>query len=61
MGLLQVLCKTYKKDTIFAASLIKLLAKLDEDLVKMQSKMSKIDEKKASYKKMAKMQRTNYS
>ena len=59
VGLVQILCKTYKKDTIFAGSLIKLLSKLDEDISKMQSRMTKEQEKKANYKKIARICRSN--
>ena len=48
-----MLCKTYKRDEIFADSMIKLLTRLEDELVKEQAKLEKIDEKKKNYKQLA--------
>ena len=50
LSLIQVLCKTYKRDTIFAGSLTKLLLKLEDEIVRSIAKQEKMEEKKANYK-----------
>lgn len=53
LTLIQVLCKTYKRDTIFAGSLTKLLQKLEDELVRERAKLEKTEEKKKMYKSLA--------
>ena len=48
-----VLCKTYKKDQIFASSISKLLVKLEDELISERAKLEKTEEKKKSYKHLA--------
>ena len=53
LSLVQVLCKTYKRDPMFATSLLNLLQKLEDEIVKDRAKFEKSEEKKASYKQLA--------
>lgn len=48
-----VLCKTYKKDEIFASSISKLLLKLEDELIVERAKFERVDEKKKNYKQLA--------
>ena len=60
MSLVQVLCKTYKRDPMFASSLLNLLQKLEDEIVKDRVKYEKSEEKKASYKQMARSLNSQY-
>ena len=42
-----MLCKTYKRDPMFASSLLNLLQKLEDEIVKDRVKYEKSEEKKA--------------
>ena len=53
LSLCQVLCKTYKRDTIFAGSMTNVLQKLEDELGKLHYAVRKTDEKKRHYKQMA--------
>lgn len=53
LSLIQVLCKTYKRDTIFAGSLTKLLLKLEDEIVRSIAKQEKMEDKKSNYKQLA--------
>lgn len=48
-----MLCKTYKRDTIFSESLTKLLQKLEDELVRERARLEKTEEKKKMYKTLA--------
>ena len=50
---MQVLCKTYKKDAIFAGSLVKLLARLEDEVVAERARLERTEEKKRRYKQLA--------
>ena len=53
LSLIQVLCKTYKRDEIFAQSLTKLLAGLEDEMVKERARYERMEERKKSYKQFA--------
>ena len=53
LSLCQVLCKTYKRDTIFAGSMTNVLQKIEDELGKLQYTVQKSDEKKRHYKHVA--------
>ena len=42
LGLITVLCKTYKKDTIFAGGLNKLLETLENEIKEDAAKLNKV-------------------
>ena len=53
LSLLQVLCKTYKKDMIFAHSMLNLMEKLEEEVTSLFKQTARLETKKKHYKKMA--------
>ena len=53
LSLIQVLCKTYKKDTIFAGSLTKLLGRLEDEMVRERARYERAEERKKMYKQLA--------
>ena len=55
-----MLCKTYKRDTIFAGSLTKLLQRLEDELVRDRAKLEKTEEKKKMYKRLARQFHTDF-
>jgi hypothetical protein len=59
-SLLQVLCKTYKKDPIFGNSMLNLLEKLEQDAQELICKAAKSAQKKKHYKKVARNFKTDF-
>jgi hypothetical protein len=53
LSLLQVLCKTYKKDMIFAHSMLNLLERLEDEVNSLFKQNTRLETKKRHYKKMA--------
>lgn len=53
LSLIQVLCKTYKKDTIFMGGLTKLLTRLEDELCAERARFERTEERKSHYKKLA--------
>ena len=50
LDLIQVLCKTYKRDTIFASSVVKLLQKLEDQMNQERIRTDKLEARKKEYK-----------
>ena len=53
LSLCQVLCKTYKRDLVFAGSMSNLLFKMETQLFSLSGNLTKLDDKKRNYKQAA--------
>ena len=53
LSLCQVLCRTYKRDLVFAGTMSNLLLKMEHQLASLSANMAKMDEKKRNYKQAA--------